>query len=134
MITYCKIGGKVWDVLVTEISESFEILYSSNTGRTLANGAEMTLDPIGTFFSHKATVARKKGREREFDALWDYISTPRFSGIDVEMVHNQDSIKYKAYISKGDRKLKRIDTNADKVYWDALTLNIVPIKAQVLPK
>ena len=134
MITYCKIGGKVWDVIVTEISESFEVLHSSNTGRTLAVGAEMTLDPLGTFFTHKVTIAKKKGREKEFDALWDYISTPRFSGVDVEMVHNQTSIKYKAYISKGDRKIKRIDLEADKVYWEPVTLNIVPIKAQVIPK
>lgn len=132
-MNYCKIGGKVWDVLVTAINESFEILYSSNTGRTLAEG-EMTLDPIGTFFNHKVTVQRKKGYERQYDDLYDYISIPRFSGIDVEIVHNQDSIKYKAYISKGSRDLKRIDLTTNTVYWDALTLNIVPIKAQVLPK
>ena len=48
---YVKIGGKVWDVLVTEITESFSILYSENTGRTMSQGAGITLDPLGTFFN-----------------------------------------------------------------------------------
>lgn len=132
-MSYFKIGGKEWDVLVVEASESFEILYSSNTGRTIARGAPMTLDPLGTFFGHKVTVARKRGREKQFDDLLDYVSIPRYSGIDVELVHNQKTIKYKAYISKGERNLKRIDVVDKKVYWDTLTLNIVPIEAQVLP-
>lgn len=132
-MSYFKIGGEEWDVLVVEASESFEILYSSNTGRTIARGAPMTLDPLGTFFGHKVTVARKRGREKQFDALLDYVSIPRYSGIDVELVHNQKTIKYKAYISKGERNLKRIDVAGEKVYWDTLTLNIVPIEAQVLP-
>ena len=132
-MSYFKIGGKEWDVLVVEASESFEILYSSNTGRTIARGAPMTLDPLGTFFGHKVTVARKRGREKQFDDLLDFVSIPRYSGIDVELVHNQKTIKYKAYISKGERNLKRIDVVDKKVYWDTLTLNIVPIEAQVLP-
>lgn len=131
---YVKIGGKVWDVLVTEISESFSILYSENTGRTLSQGAGMTLDPLGTFFNHKVTFARKKGFEKQYDALWDFVSTPRYDGVDVKIVHNQKTISYKAYISQGERALKRIDPKTNKVYWDKFTLNIVSMKAQVLPE
>lgn len=130
---YVKIGGRAWDVLVTEISESFSILYSENTGRTMSEGARMTLDPLGTFFGHKVTFARKKGFEDAFDALFDFVSTPNFDGIDVEIVHNQTTLKYNAYISQGERALKHIDTKTGKVYWDKLTLNIVPMEAQVLP-
>ena len=64
---YVKIGGRVWDVLVTEISENFNILYSENTGRTMSVGARMTLDPLGTFFGHKITFQRKQGNEKEYD-------------------------------------------------------------------
>ena len=56
-----KIGGKVYDVLVTELSENFNILYSENTGRTMSAGARMTLDPLGTFYGHKVTFQRKRG-------------------------------------------------------------------------
>lgn len=128
---FCKIGGRNYEVLVTAIEETFNILYSENTGRTMADGAKMTLDPLGTFYGHKVTFRRKRGYEREFDDLFDYVSTPRTSGIDVELVHNQTSIKYTAYISNGTRSLKKIDV--EKVYWGDLSLNIVPIEAQVLP-
>lgn len=130
---YVKIGGKVWDVLVTEITESFSILYSENTGRTMSQGAGMTLDPLGTFFNYKVTFQRKQGYEKAYDDLFDFVSIPRYDGIDVEIVHNQTTLKYKAYISQGERALKRIDPKTNKVYWDKFTLNIVPMSAQVLP-
>lgn len=131
---YVKIGGIPWDVVVESISENFNILYSENTGRTMSRGAKMTLDPLGTFYGHKVTFRRKQGREIVFDQLFDFVSAPRYDGIEVEIVHNQSTLKYKAYISNGERGLKRIDAKSGKVYWDAFSLNIVPIEAQVLPE
>ena len=128
-----KIGGKSYDVLVTELSENFNILYSENTGRTMSKGARMTLDPLGTFYGHKVTFERKRGKEDEYDELFTFVSQPRYDGISVEIVHNQKTISYDAYISQGERGLKRIDPNTKKVYWDKFTLNIVPMEAQVLP-
>ena len=130
---YVKIGGKAYDVLVTGISESFNILYSENTGRTMSVGARMTLDPLGTFFGHKVTFQRKQGNEAEYDALFDFVSRPRFDGVPVEIVHNQTVLKYDAYISNGERALKRIDAKTGKVYWGEFSLNIVPMEAQVTP-
>jgi hypothetical protein len=130
---YVKIGNRVWDVLVTEVSEDFNILYSENTGRTMSQGS-MTLDPIGTFYGHKVTFARKNGKEAQFDALFDYVSKPRYDGVPVEIVHGQTTLKYNAYISNGSRSLKKINPNTNKVFWDALQLNIVPMEAQVLPE
>jgi hypothetical protein len=130
----CKIGGKEYAVVVTEIEENFNILYSSNTGRTLAEGAPMVLDPIGTYIGHKVTVKCKRGYEEEYDELFNYVMQPRYDGIAVKMVHNQTDIEYDAYISNGIRNIKSIDLKADKVYWGELQINIVPMKAQVLPK
>ncbi len=130
---YVKIGGRVYDVLVTEISENFNILYSENTGRTMSIGAGMTLDPLGTFYGHKITFKRKQGKEEEFDSLFNYVSQPRYDGIPVDIVHNQTTLAYDAYISNGERVLKRIDSKTGKVYWDSLQLNIVPMKAQATP-
>lgn len=132
-MTVCKIGGKEYNVLITELSENFNILYSENTGRTMSQGAKMTLDPLGTFYGHKIKIKRRQGYEAEYDALYNYISKPRYNGIPVEIVHNQTTISYDAYISSGERAIKRIDRKTGKVYWDELSLNIVPMKAQVLP-
>jgi hypothetical protein len=131
---YVKIGGRTYDVLVTEIIESFNILYSENTGRTISPKAKMVLDPLGTFFGHKITFQRKQGKEAEYDRLFDYVSVPRYDGIPVEVVHGQTTISYDAYISNGERALRRIDVKSGKVYWDKFSVNIVPMEAQVLPE
>ena len=133
---YVNIDGIVWDVLVTEITESFSILYSENTGRTMSQGAGMTLDPLGTFYNYKITFARKQGHEAEFDELFDFFAVPRYDGIAVNIIHNQAlwDAPFKAYVSQAERKLKRIDPKSNKVYWDKFTVNIVPISAQVLPE
>ena len=133
---YVKIGGKVWDVLVTKISERFEILYSENTGRTMSQGAGMTLDPLGTFFNYKITFARKPGSEKQYDVLFNFLAVPRYDGIEVNIVHNQAlwDKSFMAYVSKGERALKRNDKKTGKVYWDKFSANIVPMSAQVLPE
>lgn len=130
-----KIGGKVWNVSITEISESFSILYSESTGRTMSQGAGMTLDPLGTFFNYKITFMRKKGYEKQYDELFDFLAIPRYDGIEVNVIHNQAlwDKPFMAYVSQGERALKRIDENTGKVYWDKFTANIVPMSAQVLP-
>lgn len=130
---YFKIDGRSYDVVVTAIEENFNILYSENTGRTMSMGARMVLDPLGTFFGHKVTVQRKQGYEKEFDDLYDYVSRPRYDGVNVEIVHNQTTIKYDAYISNGSRQLKKI-SKSDIVHWGELQLNIVPMEAQVVPE
>ena len=130
---YFKIDGRSYDVLVTAIEENFNILYSENTGRTMSTGARMVLDPLGTFFGHKVTVQRKQGYEAEFDALYDYVSRPRYDGVSVEIVHNQTTIKYDAYISNGSRQQQKI-SKPDIVHWGELQLNIVPMEAQVVPE
>lgn len=128
-----RIGGRSYNVTILDLEENFTILYSENTGRTMAEGAEMTLDALGTFYSHKIIVKRKNGFEREFDDLYDYISRPRNSGVDVEIAHNQTTINYQAYISNGVRKLERISADGSKTFWGELSINIVPMKAQETP-
>jgi hypothetical protein len=138
-MNYFKINGKSYNVVVTSLEESFEILYTENSGRTLADGAPMVLDPIGTFFGHKLTIKRKIGFEKEYDELYLLLAQPRKVEVTedallFEVAHLQESIAYYAYVSKGTRALKKIDENTGKVYWGELSLNIVPIEAQVKPE
>lgn len=130
---YVKIGGRSYDVIVTDIEESFTILYTDNTGRTIAKGGRMTLDPLGTFFSHKVTFRRSKENVEEFDRLYDYLTIPRYDGIPIEIVHNQTTIKYEAYVSQGRRAIQRIVERIKKVLWGELSINFIPMEAQVLP-
>lgn len=130
---YCKIDGINYPVNITEITETFNILYSDATGRTIDTGARMTLSPLGTFYGHRVTFKRKSGYEEEYDRLFDYLSLPKFDGIPIEMVHGQTTISYEAYVSSGERAIKRIDEKNGKVYWDALSVNFIPIEAQVKP-
>lgn len=124
-----RVGGRAYNVNIVSLEENFTILYSENTGRTMDNG-KMFLDAIGTFYGHKVTVKRKNGYEREFDDLYNYISKPRNTGIQIDIVHNQEMISYEAYISNGIRKLERISKDKSKVFWGELSINIVPIEAQ----
>ena len=126
----CNIGGKEYAVIVLSIKETFTKLYTEDTGRTMSEGAEMSLNCLGTFYGHQIEVARRKGFEEEFDELYELVSAPTNEGIPVKMVHNQTSIEYDAYISSGERKVKKIDTKKGMVYWDAFPLNIIPMKAQ----
>ena len=133
-MNYCVIDGEVYDVIVTSIEESFSILYTDNTGRTTSKGARMTLDPLGTFFSHKVTFRRSKENYKEFDKLYDFFTVPRYSGFPIEIVHNQTTIKYEAYVSQGTRKLTQIMDKLKKVLWGELSVNFIPMEAQVVPE
>ena len=127
------INGRSYDVAVTELIETFTILYSDKTGRSIAPGAKMVLDPLGTFFGHKITIQRKKGKELEFDLLYEFVSTPRYTGVPVKVIHGQDTIEYEAYVSSGERALKRYDEQNEKAYWLPLTIELIPMEAQVKP-
>lgn len=128
-----EIDGRSYNVTVTEITETASILYSENTGRTMAKGAPMTLDPLGTFFNYKVTVKRRGDNLDEYDELYKTVTEPRYNGFKIKAVHNQSTWTFDGYISSAERSIKKIDTNGNKVYWKEMSLNIVAMKAQVLP-
>jgi hypothetical protein len=125
------IENRVYDVLVTAVEESFNILYGEETGRTIASGGRMFLSPIGTFIGHKVTFARKSGHEAEYDELYDFFLQPRFDGIYVSIVHDQTTLDYEAYVSNGARALKRVVNG--KVLWGEFQVNFIPMEAKIKP-
>lgn len=130
---WLDIGGHRFNVSVMSIKESGTILYSDNTGRTLAAGAPMTLDPLGTFFNYTITVKRNGDDFEDYDRLYDYVIKPRYNGMTITAPHNQGTIQFEAYVSSAEREIKRIDDNGKKIYWKEMSINIVSMKAQVLP-
>lgn len=143
-----KIDGREWNVRILNPEESFTILYSSNTGRTLSVGAPMILDPYGTFFNYTLTFARKNGEKNDFDALFNYLATPRKTPMLFSFPRNQTMWKtedadgnevegFYAYVSSGKRKIKKIIEDADgelkEVLYDTFTATFTATKAQVIP-
>lgn len=137
-MNYFLVNGRKYDVRVTKLEEEFTVLYSENTGRTIADGAPIMLDPLGTFFGHSISVVSKNGKEKEYDELYDLLSKPlrvedEEDALLFEVAHLQTTMAYRGYVSSGSRSVNRIDENTGKVYWGELNLKIAPIKAQVLP-
>ena len=132
-MNYVEIDGKPYDVIVSSIQRSPEIRQSENAGATLAEGAEETLDPLGTFITYIVGFTRKQGKEIEFDNLWETLIKPRYDGVWVNIVYNQTKLKYKARFEISPQVVDKIDKRTGKVYWGEISVNIVPTKAQVLP-
>ena len=130
---YVKLGNKSYNVRVIELQRSFEIKQSSNSGTSLAIGSPEILDPLGTFINYKITFAPIKGYESDYDKLWELVIYPYVQGIDVDIVYNQTKIKFKAQIKSGKQALIRADRNSGKNYWGELPIELIPMKAQVLP-
>lgn len=130
---WIDIDGQRFNVSVMSIKQSGTILYSDNTGRTMAQGAPMTLDPLGTFYNYTITVKRNGDDLDDYDRLYDYIMTPRYTGMNITAPHNQGTIQFEAYITATEREVKRIDDKGKKVYWKEMNLNITAMKAQVTP-
>lgn len=130
---WLDIDGQRFNVSVMSIKQSGTILYSDNTGRTLAVGAPMTLDPLGTFYNYNITIRRNGDDVDDYDRLYDYIMKPRYSGMTITVPHNQSTITFEAYISAAEREIKHIDDKGKKVYWKEMSLTITAMKAQVTP-
>lgn len=130
---WLEIDGLNFNVVVTGITEEGTVLYSDKTGRTMAKGARMTLDPLGTFYGHKVTVKRKGNDVHSFDQLYNYVLTPVTNGFRIKAVHDQTTIEYDGYISSATRACKKIDERNGRVYWDSMELNIVAMEAQIIP-
>lgn len=133
-MNYVEIDGKSYDVIVSSIQRSPEIRQSENAGATLAEGAEETLDPLGTFITYIVGFTRKQGKEIEFDNLWETLIKPRYDGVWVNIVYNQTKLKYKARFEISPQAVDKIDKRTGKVYWGEISVNIVPTKAQILPE
>lgn len=128
-MNFCVINGKAYDVNVTAIEENFTKLYTENTKRTLANGY-MFLDPIGTFIGHVVEFA-PLNNPADFNELWDFFQYPHSEGFPVEIADGTSTISYEAYTSSGARKLKYIRDGVP--HWEGMSVNLIPIRAQVLP-
>lgn len=129
MITLCKIDGKSFDVLVTAIAESFEVVEGANSGTAIYRQREIR-DILGVKIGHSITFAPDNDPE-VFDELVNYLFGTVRESVILEVVHNQKTISYEAAYNTGARKVSHIDEDNDVVYWDELTIDFRPIETQI---
>lgn len=129
MLTLCKIDGVSYDVLITAISESFNVVEGPNSGIALYRQREIR-DLMGVKIGHTITFAPDNDPDA-FDALTSYLFGSVRPYVTLEVVHNQTTIAYQAAYSTGTRRVRHIDDNNDIVYWDELTVDFRPMENQV---
>lgn len=129
MLTLCKIDGKSFDVLVTAIEETTEIIEGANSGVALFRQREIR-DIKGVKIGHAVTFSPDNDVE-VFDELYDYLFKSIRPSVNVEIVHGQKSISYEAAYNTCNRRVSHIDDDNDVVYWDEITVAFRPIEIQI---
>ena len=129
MITLCKIDGQSFDVLVTAIQETTNIIEGANSGVALHRQREIR-DISGIKIGHAVTFAPDNDPEA-FDALYNYLFKSIRPSVMVEIVHGQTSISYEAAYNTCTRNVSHIDDDSDTVSWDELTVAFRPMENQI---
>ena len=131
MLNLIKIDGVSYDVLVTAIQETFNVVEGDNSGIALFRNREIR-DITGIKIGHAITFAPDNDPEI-FDALCDYLFGTIRESVVVEVVHNQTTISYEAAYNTGSRSVSHIDDINGVVYWNELTVEFRPIENQINP-
>lgn len=129
MVSLVKIDGVSYDVLVTAIQETFEVVEGDNSGIALHRQREIR-DLAGIKIGHIVTFASSDDPDA-FDALCSYLFETLRESVVLEVVHNQTTIAYEAAYNTGSRRVSHIDDKNDVVYWDELTVQFRPMETQV---
>ena len=129
MVTLCKIDGVSYDVLVTAINETYNVVEGANSGVSLYRQREIR-DLLGVKIGHSISFASNNDPEA-FDALTSYLFSSVRPYVVLEVVHNQTTISYEAAYNTGARRVAHIDDENDVVYWDELTVDFRPMEIQI---
>lgn len=131
MLNLIKIDGVSYDVLVTAIQETFNVVEGDNSGIALHRNREIR-DITGIKIGHAITFAPDNDPEI-FDALCEYLFGAIRESVVIEAVHGQTSISYEAAYNTGSRSVSHIDDKNDVVYWNELTVEFRPIENYINP-
>ncbi len=114
-----------YNVRVTELTRNFQVMDGPNAGRTLAG--TMSRDVIGTFYNYAIKISRSDSNIKDYDALYDVISSPTDSH-KIVVAYGQDVLTFEAYITNGSDALKRKDDNG--AFWSGLSFNFIAMAPQ----
>jgi hypothetical protein len=131
MVSLVKIDGVSYDVLVTAIQETFNVIEGQNSGYALYREREIR-DITGVKIGHTITFDPDTDPD-VFDALVTHLFGTVRPFVMLEVVHNQTTIKYEAAYSSASRAVAYIDDRRNKVGWNELTVDFRPMECQVNP-
>lgn len=131
MLNLIKIDGVSYDVLVTAIQETFNVVEGDNSGIALFRNREIR-DITGIKIGHAITFAPDNDPDI-FDSLCTYLFGNIRESVVIEVVHNQSTISYEAAYNTGSRSVSHIDDVNGVVYWNELTVEFRPIENQINP-
>ena len=129
MINLVKIDGVNYDVFVTAIEETYEVIEGANSGVALYRQREIR-DIAGIKIGHNITFAADND-PIAFDELVSYLFGSVREFVNIEVVHGQTTINYDAAYNTGSRRVAHIDDYNNLVYWDELTVEFRPMECQV---
>lgn len=129
MIDLVKIDGVSYDVLVTAIEETLEVVEGANSGTALKNAREIR-DLTGVKIGHTITFSADNDPE-QLDALCNYLFGTLREYVTLQVVHGQTTISYEAAYNTASRRVAHIDDKNNTVYWDELSVAFRPMETQV---
>lgn len=130
MIDLVKIDGVSYDLLVTAIEETLEVVEGANSGVALYRQREIR-DLAGVKIGHKITFSPPEHDPTVIDDLVNHLFGSLREFVTLEVVHNQEVISYEAAYNTASRRVAHIDDNTNTVYWDELTVEFRPMETQV---
>lgn len=129
MTNLCEIDGRSFDVLVTGIRETTEILEGANSGVALSNNREIR-DITGIKISHAISFAPDTDPVA-FEALYEYLFGTIRPYVRLKVAHGQEMIEYEAAFNTCDRGVVYRDEQTGFTGWDELTVEFRPIENQI---
>lgn len=120
-----SVDGKKYDVLVTGLKRSFQVLDGENAERALSG--RMIRDIIGTFYNYEMTLQPKIGKYADYDALYEVLSAPVASH-KVVLPYGQRTLTFNAYVTAGQDNLIR--KKSTESYWTGLTVQFIAMAPQ----
>lgn len=120
-----SVDGKKYNVLVTGLKRSFQVLDGENAERALSG--RMIRDIIGTFYNYEMTLQPKIGKYSDYDALYEVLSAPVDSH-KVVLPYGQRTLTFNAYVTAGQDNLIR--KKSTESYWTGLTVQFIAMAPQ----
>lgn len=131
-MSYIKINGKTFDadVAIGEYTRTLNVLDGPAAGR--GTNGRMIRDPIGAYIGHSTKVYPRGMDYKGIDDFWNFLVEHSVDdSVLLEAADNQKTISYEAYYTSALQKLNSVKDGVN--YWGEVTVNFIPIDAQVKP-